>query len=63
MLYFLASRPGKVFRRDELLEKIWGDVYVVDRTVDVHIRKLREKLGEGYIVTIKGVGYKFLNEK
>ncbi|RMG21955.1 MAG: DNA-binding response regulator [Bacteroidetes bacterium] len=61
LLYFLASRPGKVFRREELLEKIWGDVFVVDRTIDVHVRKLREKIGEHYIVTIKGVGYKFLS--
>jgi two-component system alkaline phosphatase synthesis response regulator PhoP len=60
LLYFLASRPGKVFSREVLLEKIWGtDVYVVPRTIDVHIRKLREKLGEEYIQTIKGVGYKF----
>lgn len=60
LLYFLASRPGKVFSREVLLEKIWGtDVYVVPRTIDVHIRKLREKLGEDYIQTIKGVGYKF----
>jgi two-component system alkaline phosphatase synthesis response regulator PhoP len=60
LLYFLASRPGKVFSRETLLEKIWGtDIYVVPRTIDVHIRKLREKIGEDYIVTIKGVGYKF----
>jgi two-component system, OmpR family, alkaline phosphatase synthesis response regulator PhoP len=60
LLYFLASRPGKVFSREHLLEKIWGvDVFVVPRTIDVHIRKLREKLGEAYIQTIKGVGYKF----
>lgn len=63
LLYFLASRPGKVFSREILLEKIWGnDVYVVARTIDVHIRKLREKIGEDYIQTIKGVGYKFMNE-
>jgi two-component system alkaline phosphatase synthesis response regulator PhoP len=62
LMYFLASRPGKVFRREELLENIWGDVYVVDRTVDVHIRKIREKIGDSYIITIKGVGYKFLPE-
>lgn len=62
LLFYLASKPGKVFRRAELLEKIWGDVYVVDRTIDVHIRKLREKIGDKYIVTIKGVGYKFLSE-
>lgn len=60
LLYFLAQNPGKVFNRDELLHNIWGtDVYVLARTVDVHIRKVREKIGEGYIVTIKGVGYKF----
>ncbi len=61
LLYFLASKPGKVFRREELLKNIWGDVYVVDRTIDVHIRKLREKIGDSYIITIKGVGYKFLS--
>jgi two-component system, OmpR family, alkaline phosphatase synthesis response regulator PhoP len=61
LLFFLASRPGKVFSREVLLEKIWGtDVYVVPRTIDVHIRKLREKIGEEYITTIKGVGYKFV---
>lgn len=63
LLFFLASKPGKVFRREKLLEKIWGDVYVVDRTIDVHVRKLREKLGDHYIQTVKGVGYKFLSEK
>lgn len=61
LLFFLSSKPGKVFSRETLLEKIWGnDVYVVPRTIDVHIRKLREKLGEDYIQTIKGVGYKFV---
>ncbi|UXP32577.1 response regulator transcription factor [Reichenbachiella agarivorans] len=60
LLYFLAQHPGKVFSRDELLYNIWGtDVYVLARTVDVHVRKVREKIGEGYITTIKGVGYKF----
>lgn len=60
LLYFLAQNPGKVFSRDELLQNIWGsDVYVLARTVDVHIRKVREKIGEGYIKTVKGVGYKF----
>jgi len=60
LLYFLAARPGKVFPREILLENIWGpDVLVVDRTIDVHIRKLREKLGDDYIQTIRGVGYKF----
>lgn len=60
LLYFMASRPGKVFSREKLLEKVWGDVYVVDRTIDVHIRKLREKIGDDYILTVKGVGYKFI---
>ncbi len=60
LLYFLAQNPGKVFSRDELLHNIWGtDVYVLARTVDVHIRKVREKIGDGYISTVKGVGYKF----
>lgn len=60
LLYFLAQNPGKVFSRDELLQNIWGtDVYVLARTVDVHIRKVREKIGVGYISTVKGVGYKF----
>jgi len=60
LLYFLAAHPGKVFSRQELLDEIWGrDVYVVDRTVDVHVRKIREKLGSAYIETVKGVGYKF----
>jgi two-component system alkaline phosphatase synthesis response regulator PhoP len=61
LLYFLASHPGKVFTRQELLDHVWGrDVYVVDRTVDVHVRKIREKLGSEYIETVKGVGYKFM---
>ncbi len=60
LLSFLAHHPNKVFSRDELLEKVWGsDVYVVERTVDVHIRKLREKIPESYIKTLKGVGYMF----
>lgn len=62
ILYFLANNPGKVFTRDALLKSVWGpDIYVVDRTVDVHIRKIREKLEEysDLIETIKGVGYKF----
>ncbi len=63
LLFFMASRPGKVFSREKLLEKVWGDVYVVDRTIDVHVRKLREKIGNSYIVTVKGVGYKFVNIK
>jgi len=60
LLYFLAQNPNKVFNREELLQNIWGsDVYVLARTVDVHIRKVREKIGEAYITTVKGVGYKF----
>jgi len=60
LLYFLALNPNKVFTREDLLQNIWGaDVYVVARTVDVHIRKVREKIGEDYITTVKGVGYKF----
>ena len=61
LLYFLASNPNKVFTRADLLKNIWGvDVYVVPRTVDVHIRKVREKIGEDAIFTIKGVGYKLV---
>lgn len=60
LMALLMSKPGKVFLREEILDKVWGgDVVVGDRTIDVHIRKLREKLGENYIRTIKGVGYKF----
>jgi two-component system alkaline phosphatase synthesis response regulator PhoP len=60
LLFLLASKPGKVFTREFILEKVWGDeVLVVDRTIDVHIRKLREKIGDDYIGTVKGVGYKF----
>ncbi|MDZ4758228.1 MAG: response regulator transcription factor [Bacteroidota bacterium] len=60
LLYLLASKPGKVFNRETILEKIWGDdVLVIDRTIDVHVRKIREKLGDDYIGTVKGVGYKF----
>ena len=60
LLYFLASNPKKVFGRESLLRNIWGaDVHVVARTVDVHIRKIREKIGQNFIATIKGVGYKF----
>lgn len=60
LLYFLASHPGRVFSREELLDSVWGtDVYVVDRTVDVHVRKIREKIGSEYIETVKGVGYTF----
>ena len=60
LFYLLASKPGKVFKRDEILDKVWGsEVVVGGRTIDVHIRKLREKIGEDLFVTIKGVGYKF----
>ncbi len=60
LIYLLASKPGKVFKRDEILNEIWGrDIIVGDRTIDVHIRKLREKLGEELIKTVKGIGYKF----
>ncbi len=60
LLSLLASKPGKVFTRDEILDRVWGDLVVVgDRTIDVHVRKLREKLGEKAIKTVKGVGYKF----
>lgn len=59
LLFFLAQNPNKVFSREDLLQNIWGaDVYVLARTVDVHIRKVREKIGNGYIKTVKGVGYK-----
>jgi two-component system alkaline phosphatase synthesis response regulator PhoP len=61
LLILLASKPDKVFKRDFILESIWGkDVIVGDRTIDVHIRKLREKIGSSYLKTIKGVGYKFI---
>lgn len=61
LLYFLAQHPGKVFSRQDLLDQVWGrDIYVVDRTVDVHVRKIREKLGSEYVETVKGVGYRFL---
>ncbi len=62
LLTLLISKPDKVFTREEIFSRVWGDnVIVGDRTIDVHIRKLREKIGEEYIKTIKGVGYKFLN--
>lgn len=64
LLYFLALHPDVVYGRDDLLKYIWGsDVYVVPRTIDVHIRKVREKIGEGYITTIKGIGYKFSKDE
>lgn len=60
LLVLLASKPSKVFTREEIYSKVWGeDVFVGDRTIDVHIRKLREKIGDEYIKTVKGVGYKF----
>lgn len=60
LLYLLASRPGKVYTREVILRSIWEDsVIVTNRTIDVHIRKIREKIGEEYISTVKGVGYKF----
>jgi two-component system alkaline phosphatase synthesis response regulator PhoP len=60
LLYFLCQHPNKIFNRDDILKRVWGtDVYVVSRTVDVHIRKIREKVGEQYISTVKGIGYKF----
>jgi len=62
LLALLASKPHTVFERDFILESVWGtEIIVGDRTIDVHIRKLREKLGDNYITTIKGVGYKFSN--
>jgi two-component system alkaline phosphatase synthesis response regulator PhoP len=60
LFYLLASKPGKVFKREEILDKVWGnEVIVGGRTIDVHIRKLREKIGDEFFKTIKGVGYKF----
>ncbi len=60
LFYLLASKPGKVFKREEILDKVWGnEVIVGGRTIDVHIRKLREKIGDDLFKTIKGVGYKF----
>lgn len=60
LLSLLASKPGKVFKRDEILDRVWGNEVVVGgRTIDVHIRKLREKIGDDSFITIKGVGYKF----
>ncbi len=64
ILSYLASQPGKVFPRDKILGDVWGnDVYVVERTIDVHVRKIREKLGDfsEMIETVKGVGYRFKN--
>jgi two-component system alkaline phosphatase synthesis response regulator PhoP len=64
LLYLLASKPGKVFKRLKIMESVWGsDVVVGDRTIDVHIRKLREKIGEDFFKTVKGVGYKFIHNE
>ncbi|MDO4228567.1 MAG: response regulator transcription factor [Capnocytophaga sp.] len=61
LLWLLASQPGKVFKREDILDKVWGsEVVVGDRTIDVHIRKLREKIGDDYFKTVKGVGYKLV---
>ena len=63
LLALLMSKPEKVFGREEIFNLVWGDDIVVgDRTIDVHIRKLREKIGDKYIKTLKGVGYKFVEE-
>lgn len=62
LLSLLTSKPGKVFKREEILDKVWGnEVIVGGRTIDVHIRKLREKIGDDSFKTVKGVGYKFVN--
>jgi two-component system alkaline phosphatase synthesis response regulator PhoP len=64
LLELLLSKPEKVFTRDEILSTVWGNEAIVgERTIDVHIRKLREKLGDDYIRTIKGVGYTFVNSE
>ena len=64
LLALLASKPGKVFDRDFILETVWGTGIIVgDRTIDVHVRKLREKIGNDYIKTVKGVGYKFIEQQ
>ena len=60
LLFLLASKPGKVFTREKIMDKIWGGDVVGDRTIDVHIRKLREKIGNRYFKTVKGIGYKFI---
>jgi len=61
LLSLLCSKPGKVFKREEILDKVWGNEVVVGgRTIDVHIRKLREKIGDDYFKTVKGIGYKFV---
>ena len=59
-MFLLASQPGKVFSRDEIIESVWdNDVIVGNRTIDVHIRRLREKVGVEYFETVKGIGYRF----
>ena len=61
LLLYLVTKPGKVFTREDIYDNVWGnDIVVGDRTIDVHVRKLREKIGTGYISTVKGVGYKFV---
>ena len=60
LLFLLASMPGKVFTREKIMDKVWGGDVVGDRTIDVHIRKLREKIGNHYFKTVKGIGYKFI---
>ena len=62
LLALLASSPGKLFSREEIYSRIWGDSVVVgDRTIDVHVRKIRQKIGDGHISTVKGMGYKYEN--
>ena len=62
LLALLASSPGKLFSREEIYSRIWGDTVVVgDRTIDVHVRKIRQKIGNGHISTVKGLGYKYEN--
>lgn len=64
LLNLLASKPDKVFKREKIMEKVWGEQVIVgDRTIDVHIRKLRKKIGDKYFKTVKGVGYKFIIEE
>ena len=61
LFFLLASKPGNVYTRDQIMSKVWGsNIIVGDRTIDVHIRKLREKIGDSYFKTVKGVGYKFI---
>jgi two-component system alkaline phosphatase synthesis response regulator PhoP len=63
LLFLLISKPDYVFRREEILDQVWGkEIVIGDRTIDVHVRKLREKIGEGMIKTIKGIGYKFIEQ-